>query len=354
MTDTRGPNVSRHASSWVRAEDGTAAPFITVVVPVSERPAPLATVYEEYSSPLREAGWRFEFVFALAPWNQPLAAGLERLIADGEPIQVVQASQTGGESTLLRLAVERASADVLLTLPAYPRIVASELPRVVQSVIGGNDLAVARRWPRNDSWLNRLQNRVFHSMLRVAGGYHIRDVACGVLAVRREVLQALPLYGDFHRFLPILALRDGYNVEEVDAEQHPADRRGRVYSPGIYLRRILDLLGLFFLVRFTEKPLRFFGLVGALSVFSGAVLLGVLLLERLQGHGIADRPLLLLGTLLVVLGVQAIALGLVGEIVVHLHAHERRPYRLMPQAEGETSVPETPDGEVRKRAPILR
>ena len=102
----------------------------------------------------------------------------------------------------------------------------------------------------------------------------------------------------------------------------------RLYSPGIYLRRLLDVLGLFFLLRFTEKPLRFFGLLGsALSVAGGAILL-VVLVQRLGGQSLADRPLLLLGVLLAVLGVQAIALGLIGEIIVHLHATRRPSYRV--------------------------
>ena len=156
----------------------------------------------------------------------------------------------------------------------------------------------------------------------------MHDVACGVRAMRRDVLEDLPLYGDFHRFLPLLALRDGYRVEELPAAQHPRDARPRVYSPGIYLRRLIDVLGLFFLLRFTDKPLRFFGLVGAASGLLGAAVLAVLFVQRLGGRGIADRPLLLLGVLLVMLGVQAIALGLVGEIIVHLSAARQRLYRV--------------------------
>jgi hypothetical protein len=146
--------------------------------------------------------------------------------------------------------------------------------------------------------------------------------------MRREVLREIPLYGDFFRFLPVLALREGFHVEEFPARQHPKDVRTRLYSPGTYLRRLIDLLGLFFLLRFTEKPLRFFGLAGSLSSITGGIILFVLVLERMQGQPLADRPLLLLGVLLVVLGAQAIALGLVGEIIVHLHAPEHRSYRL--------------------------
>ena len=147
--------------------------------------------------------------------------------------------------------------------------------------------------------------------------------------MRRHVLETVPVYGDLFRFLPVLAEREGFRVEEVSVTSHPKDRRARIYAPGIYVRRLIDLLGLFFLVRFTRKPLRFFGILGGVFSGVGAAILLVLFVQRLGGQGIADRPLLLLGVLTFVLGGQAIAIGLVGEIIVHLSPKEgRRAYRI--------------------------
>ncbi len=158
----------------------------------------------------------------------------------------------------------------------------------------------------------------------------MHDAACGVRVMRREVLEELPLYGDFARFLPLLALHGGYRVEELASPQHPLNRRPRVYGPGVYVRRLVDVLGLFFLLRFTDKPLRFFGLVGAALSGVGGLLLLLLFAQRVTGSPISQRPLLLLGVLFLTLGMQAIALGLIGEIVVHFNASKRRGYRLRP------------------------
>ena len=128
------------------------------------------------------------------------------------------------------------------------------------------------------------------------------DIACGVRVIRRSVAEALPLYGDLHRFIPALALREGYRVDEVAVPQHPNDARTRVYGPGVYLRRLLDVAAFFFLAKFTEKPLRFFGLVGSVFFGLGAVTGLVLLVERFSGQGIANRPFLLLAVLLIALG----------------------------------------------------
>ena len=161
--------------------------------------------------------------------------------------------------------------------------------------------------------------------------------------MRREVLSEIPLYGDFFRFLPVLAIREGYQVEEIDAPQHASDAKTRVYSPGIYLRRLIDVGGLFFLARFTFKPLRFFGMIGGTLVMFGGLILFVLFLQRLAGEPLAGRPLLLLGVLVFTLGVQSIALGLIGEIIVHFNAPKRSPYRARVDTAAEESLTTRPD-----------
>jgi hypothetical protein len=302
---------------------------VSVIVPITERPEDLVELFHEYSLPLIESKRTFEFVFAAEPWCGPLVEPLRELAAQGQPIRVLQVGQTMGEAALLRLSAAHCHAPVIVTLPAYRRVQASALGDLIENLADGeDDVVTARRWPRRDSWLNRLQSRAFHIVLGGLTSTRLHDVACGVRAMRREVLLNLPLYGDFFRFLPLLAAREGYAVTELPVPQHERDTSTRVYGPGVYLRRVIDLLGLFFLLRFTEKPLRFFGLIGSLLATVGGGVLAVLLYQRLNGQGIADRPLLLLGVLLVVLGIQAVALGLVGEIIVHLHASGRRNYQL--------------------------
>lgn len=207
---------------------------------------------------------------------------------------------------------------------------------MIEAVEGGADVAVGARQPRKDPWINRLQSRVFHALVGVASNRHLRDIASGVRAMRKEVVDDLPMYGDFLRFLPLLAQRAGFEVVEVACPQHPRDQQPRVYMPGVYLRRLIDLIGIGFLLRFTFKPLRFFGLVGSALTVPGALILIYLFIERIGGQGIAGRPLLLLGVLLLTLGVQVIALGLIGELIVHLGAPRTTRYRIRGGPEGES------------------
>ena len=318
-------------------------PEISVIVPVAERPEVLDDLYEEYASVLRESGFRFEFLFVFEPYYSSLVPSVARLRDRGEPVRALELGYAAGETTLLRTGAEFASFDILVTLPAYARIEASSLPAVIQPVLDGADMAVARRSPRRDSALNQIQNRIFHSMVQSAGGQELRDLACGVRAVTRESFLSLPLYGTLHRFLPLLARRAGHDVVEVDAPQHPGDRQPKVYSPRIYARRILDVFGLYFILRFNEKPLRFFGQVGVVFLVAGGVILLLLVVQRFLGEPMFDRPLLLFGGLLIMLGVQAVALGLVGEMIVHLHAPQRRPYRLKDDRPPHGTASSSPD-----------
>ena len=302
---------------------------VSVIVPVTERPSPLDWLYREYAPALREQGIPFEFVFVVEPWAIELAGALRSLIEAGEPIRVFEAGQHVGESAMLEAACDYTRGKILVTLPAYPRILPKDVVELIRAVESRVDLASARRRAGERPFLARIQSLMFHTLLRLGLGGAFHDVASGVRAMRKRVLETVPVYGDLFRFLPVLAEREGFRVEEIPVTPHPLDQKARIYSPGVYARRLIDLLGLFFLVRFTRKPLRFFGLVGGLFSGVGATILFVLFFQRLGGQGIADRPLLLLGVLTFVLGVQAIAIGLVGEIIVHLSPKEgRRAYRV--------------------------
>lgn len=312
----------------------TRAASVSVLVPVTERPEALDEIYREYAPAFRSADCAFEFLFIVEPWGTELAAALDPLKEAGEPIRVLTMGQTVSEAALLRAAVERTDAPIVVTLPAYHRVTPDAIPQMLDMLNEGQDFVSARRDRSSDAWLSRLQSRAFHKLLAWGTGHRFEDIASGVRAMRREVLEEVPLYGDFFRFLPVLARREGFRVREILVPQHPKDFGKKIYAPGTYLRRLIDLMAVIFLARFTKKPLRFFGLIGSGFLFGGGVILFVLFLQRMAGQPLADRPMLLLGVLLTVLGFQALALGLIGEVIVHLHASRHRMYRVEDRERG--------------------
>ena len=190
-------------------------------------------------------------------------------------------------------------------------------------------MIVASRWPRKDGFINRVQSKIFNGMVNFITGFKFKDLGSGVRVIKRRVIEEVQIYGDQHRFFPLLAIRYGFKVREVNVVQSSKDTFQRLYSIGIYLRRILDLFSVFFLIKFTKKPLRFFGLSGFFVFALGALLSLYLFIERVfMGVALRDRPMVLVALLLVVLGIQLFAIGLIGEIIIFTHAKELKEYTI--------------------------
>lgn len=301
---------------------------VSVVVPVVARCDDLLEIYRAFSAQLEREGLSYEFLFVLDGGAPPLPDELLRRARTDGRLRFLAFSQALGEQVAIGAGFERSRGEVLVTLPPYFQVQPEGLRAALAEFRAGADLVVARRSPRVDSWINRLQSRVFHSLVRAGADVTFRDMSCGLRVMRREVADRLLVYGSLYRFFPAVAAHEGYRVAEVPVGQHPSDTGRRIRRPGVYLASLLDIVTFLFLTKFTDRPLRFFGQVGAGLLLVGFALGTVLVFERLVlERGIADRPLLLLAVLLVTVGVQVIGLGLVGEIIVNLASRERRIYR---------------------------
>jgi glycosyltransferase involved in cell wall biosynthesis len=271
---------------------------------------------------------RYEIIFVLDGAQSDFAARLQPLVADASYVTVITLTRSFGEATALMAGFDRAAGAFVLTLPAYYQIEGAD----VGSLVGGlqtADVVVARRWPRAGGAFEVLRRKAFHGLIASITGLRFRDLGCGARAMRREVLEEISLYGDQHRFLALLADRQGFRVKEVDVRQSPKDRFTGHYRTREYAHRILDIFTVFFLTRFTKKPLRFFGMVGASTFGIGVAFLLYLVTDRLFfDHALADRPALLLSSLLVVLGLQLFALGLLGELIIFTHAKNIKDYQV--------------------------
>ncbi len=288
----------------------------------------LLALYAEYKSALDALGATYEVIVVLDGPRPQLAADIQRLLASGDRISVISLTRRFGEATALVAGFQRARGHTILTLPAYHQIRSSEIGKLVRA-LGVVDLAIGRRWPRVGNRFEALRRTLFHRMLASVTGERFRDLGCGARAMRRRVLEEITLYGDQHRFLPVLASRNGFKVMEIELLQSPLDRLSGAYPTREYVRGALDICTVFFLVRFTKKPLRFFGMVGATTFLVGAALVAWLAIDRLVfQHPLADRPALLLSSLLVVLGMQLFALGLLGELIIFTHARDIKDYQI--------------------------
>jgi glycosyltransferase involved in cell wall biosynthesis len=306
----------------------SASRSISVIVPVCGRRADMKVLYSEYKAGLHATGLPFEFIFVLDGPRVDAARALDDLLGSGEDFSVVRLTRSFGEAAALMAGFERATGDILVTLPAYHQIEAQDVRKLV-AALSTSDVAIGHRWPRYGNLIDRLRRSAFHGLVRFVTGAHFKDLGCGARAMRRQVMEEIDLYGDQHRFIAILATRLGFRVSEVAVRQSANDRFNRIYRPRDYAHYVLDLFSIFFLVRFTKRPLRFFGMVGAATFSVGTLIVAVLAVQRLFfDQKLADRPALLLGALLVVLGMQVFALGLLGELIIFTHARGLKDYRV--------------------------
>jgi glycosyltransferase involved in cell wall biosynthesis len=302
---------------------------VSVIIPVGSRhAADILALFADYEAGLQALGSAYEVIVVLDGPRPEVAADVRRLLCSGERISVISLTRRFGEATALVAGFQRAAGRIILTLPAYHQIRGNEIGKLVRA-LGAADLAIGRRWPRAGSRFEAVRRDAFHRLLASVTGQRFHDLGCGARAMKRRVLEEINLYGDQHRFLPVLASRVGFKVLEVELHQSPLDRVDGRYPPREYIRRALDICTVFFLVRFTKKPLRFFGMVGVTTFLVGAALVAWLAVERLIFlHPLADRPALLLSSLLVVLGMQLFALGLLGELVIFTHARDIKDYQI--------------------------
>jgi glycosyltransferase involved in cell wall biosynthesis len=299
---------------------------LSVIIPVLDRVDDLEELYHGYKEALDKLDKQYELVFVIDGGNSAASDVLQALHARVGGFSIIRLAKYFGESTVLSAGFEYTSGRYVLTLPAYHQIDPESLNNLFEA-LATCDLVIARRWPRSGGVFERIRRRTFHFLLGTLSGERYHDLGCGVRLFRRELVSEIHLYGDLHRFFPVLASRQGFSVSEVDVRQSPKDFFRGKYRLREYLHRLLDIVTVFFLVRFTKKPLRFFGMVGSVISAVGAITVITMVIQRLFfGVALADRPALLLGSLLLVLGVQLFALGLVGELIIFTHAGAMKEY----------------------------
>ncbi len=321
---------SEGADPAVAGPDAARAPHVSIVVCVEVGAAPeLPELLRDVGEQLEKRGFEHDVVLVLGPVSAGVAEQMRELqLADPEHVRVLRSGYAMGPSALLSAGLEQARGEILVTLPARLEVESDVVGRLIDALAQGADLAFASRNAAGAGGMARRQSLWFNGLISWAAGTRFRDVASGTRAFRREVFRELPLYGDFHRYMPVLAERLGFSVREIEARRHAAAREASVHAPSLYLWRALDVLSIFFLSRFTRRPLRLFGGVGALFGTVGGALLLWLGTQRLMGVPLGGRPLLVLAILLVGLGVQTLTIGLLGELILFFHARRQRDYRI--------------------------
>jgi len=292
---------------------------ISVVVPLLNEEHSLEALYDEIAASLKAHADDFEVVFVDDGSTDRSPSVLSQLHDEMPNVVVVRLRRNFGKATALQAGFLEARGDVIVTIDADLQDDPAEIPKLLAKLDEGFDLVSGWKARRNDPFLRRILSRIFNWATGAVSGVHLHDVNCGLKAYRSEVLRGMRIYGELHRFIPVLAAYRGFRVAEISVN-HRARQHGRSrYGPERYIRGFFDLLSVTFMGRYRHRPLHLFGGLGLLMGAVGFIFLLYLTILKLWGHGIGTRPLLTLGVLLVVVGIQLISLGLISELVTSQH-----------------------------------
>ena len=307
--------------------DPRPAPAVSVIIPLGARYEDLGELCQELRRILRPLAPGYEVIF-VDDATEPKTRQILRMVGERFPeARVIRLQRRMGESTALAIGAQAARGETLLTVDPYLHVALSDLPKVLAPLADGVDVVCAWRTPRQEQGVGRLASEWFNAVARWLTKVPVHDLNCRVRAMRRDVLQDIPLYGDLYRFLPVFAARRGYTWCEVKVPQQPGKREIGAFEPQAYVARLLDLFTLAFLTRFVKRPLHFFGLLGLASFGAGlAITLWLTYQKVVMGWAIGHRPMLLLGVLLIVVGIQIASIGLLGELLIFTHARDQKDY----------------------------
>src|SRR5881275_347461 len=278
--------------------------MISVVVPVHDEERTVALLFDELQAALEPLDQPWEAVFVDDGSTDGSFAALTRLHNAKDNVRVVRLRRNFGKAAALAAGFAQARGDVVVTIDADLQDDPAEIPRLLAKLDEGFDLVSGWKAHRRDPLSRRLLSRIFNRVTSAFSGVHLHDMNCGLKAYRAEVVHGLRLYGELHRFIPVLAHYRGFRIAELPVNHRPREHGRSRYGVERYLRGFLDLLTVSFIGRYGHRPLHLFGGLGLVLGLGGTGILIYLTGVKIAGGAIGKRPLLILGVLLVVVGIQ--------------------------------------------------
>ncbi len=299
-------------------------PMISVVVPVLNEAESVPALVQGLHRVLAMSGHPYEILFVDDGSIDGTFAALAAARTSEPALRAIRFRRNFGKSAALAAGFREARGEIIITIDGDLQDEPAEIPRLVAKLDEGYDLVSGWKVKRRDPWTKTVPSRLYNLVTRRLSGLDLHDFNCGLKAYRREVIEAIDVYGDLHRYLPALAHWAGFRVGEIPVEHHPRRHGTSKFGRGRFLNGLLDLLGVMFVHAKERSPLHFFGRLGLASAGAGFLVCLVFLIQWIGGSPLRVRPMMILGVVLVILGIQFLSMGFLGELI----AKERgsRPY----------------------------
>lgn len=301
---------------------------ISVVVPLLDEADSLEELHRRLNEAL--ADWEREILF-VDDGSTDGSGDKLREIAESDPnVGVITFRRNRGKSAALDAGFRKATGDIVVTIDADLQDDPAEIPALLNKIEQGCDLVSGWKTNRQDPFTKTIPSKLYNFVTAKFSGIPIHDFNCGLKAYRKEVTDSIRVYGQLHRFIPVLAKMEGFIVGEVGVRHHPRKFGRTKYGPSRFLYGFLDLLTVLFISRYMRRPLHLFGMLGTIALLAGTIINLYLSALWLMGQYIAGRPLFFLAILLMILGVQFFSVGLLGEMITRSASIEGEPGKFLP------------------------
>lgn len=305
---------------------------LSVVIPIRNEAASLSELYRELTETLTAWGRRYEIILVDDGSTDESFEIMARMQAQDARVRIIRFRRNFGQTAAFAAGFDYARGRLIVTSDGDLQNDPRDIPKLIERIDAGADIVCGWRRHRQDAFLSRrLPSTLANGLISFVTGVHLHDYGCSLKVFRAEIVKGLRLYGEMHRFLPAIASEQTSSIVEVPVNHRPRKYGRSKYGIGRTSRVILDLITVKFLLSYSTRPLQFFGLIGGTIGLLGAAISGWLAYERLIGaESLSNRPLLLLGILLIVTGVQLVTIGLVAEIQARTyHESQNKPtYRI--------------------------
>jgi glycosyltransferase involved in cell wall biosynthesis len=297
-------------------------PYVSIVIPLLNEEESLRELFLHIRETMRRINKRYEVIFVDDGSIDNSFKVLAILHAEHpDNIKVIRFRRNFGKSAALSAGFKEAEGDFVITMDADLQDDPQEIPLLIEALGDSYDLVSGWKKKRHDSAIFTLPSRIANAITSKLTGLRIHDLNCGLKVYRNEVVKELKIYGDLYRYIPILVHQAGFRVGEKVVQHHPRKFGHSKYTVGKFYRGFLDLLTILFTAKYIRRPLHLFGIWGLISFFIGAAIDGYLSIEWLMGlTSLSNRPLFMVGFLFIIIGVQFVSLGLLGEMISR---HER-------------------------------
>lgn len=311
----------RQPQQLQQQQQGQHATDLSVVIPLYNEEDSLRELHQQLRLALGRMNARYELIFVDDGSTDKSFNVLRDLKRNDRHIRIIRFRRNYGKSAALSVGFDKAQGNIVYTMDADLQDDPAELPALRRKLEEGFDLVSGWKKRRRDPFTKTIPSRFFNFITRLMTGIKIHDFNCGLKAYRREVVKTVKVYGELHRYIPVLAHWEGFRVGEL-AVQHRPRRYGKTkFGLGRFWKGFLDLLTALFTTRYLRRPLHLFGFWGMLFAFAGLVIVVWLSIEKIAfAAALSNRPLFLIGIVLLIVGIQFVSIGLLGEMISRTRA----------------------------------